>query len=154
VKATGERIPADTPGLELKYYDILAENYEGYTEQTVYWVDAPNVIIEGAELHSGAVHNMHIHGSYIEFTNIDGGANGGRALLTVVYASADNASSKVDASGGEGYFLALPATGGWGNYDGKASRLVDLNPGGDNFIRLTGGMGGFNIESITVSLMP
>jgi hypothetical protein len=153
VRSAGERKPADTPGLELKYYDMLAENYEGYTERTVYWADSPNTEIYLADFHGGAVHNMHIHGAYIEFANIYGG-RGGRALLTVNYASADNASAKVDTSVNQAHFLSLPATGGWGAFTGRASRLIDLNPGTDNFIRLTGGMGGFNIESVAVSLAP
>jgi len=151
VSAAGDRLPSDTPGLEMKYYDMLAENYEGYTEQTMYYADGQNVTTELAELQGNAVHNMHIHGAYIEFADIDGG-KGGRALLTVAYASADNSSAKIDINGDGGYFLALPSTGGWGNYTGKASRLINLDPGGNNIIRLTGGMGGFNIEAIIVSL--
>ena len=102
------------------------------------------------------MHNLHIENSYVEFSNIDGG-KGGKALLTVLYASADNASSKVDTSGdssGDGYFLKLPETGGWSNYDGEAKVLIDLNPGSDNIIRLTGGMGGFNVEAISISVIP
>ena len=156
LNAISKRIPANTPGLEMKYYDIKSENYSIYTEKTVYWADSSDCIIEKANLQNGSVHNLHIDGAYIEFNNIDGG-NGGKALLTVYYASAENSSSKVEASGAPnngGYFLKLPETGGWDNYDGQAKRLIDLNPGKDNFIKLTGGMGGFNVESISVSLMP
>ncbi|RKP48073.1 carbohydrate-binding protein [Cohnella endophytica] len=98
---------------------------------------------------------MHTEGSYIELTGVNGGA-GGKALLTVTYASADGgAAFKVDASGdpsGEGYFLSLPGTGGWSAYTGRASRLIDLKPGTDNVIRISGGMGGANVSLVTVSL--
>ena len=154
VNAVAKKIPSDTPGLEMKYYDMISDNYEEYTEKTTYKVNAPNCTVKVANLENGTVHNLHIEGSYVEFSGIDGG-KGGRALLTVIYASADNASSKVDASGdinGGGYFLKLPETGGWDNYTGKANRLIDLKPGGDNIIRLSGGMGGFNVKEIIISL--
>jgi len=156
VKTIGDRIPATTPGLEMKYYDIIADNYSVYTEKTVYWADGDNCTVEKAELQNGNVHNLHIDGAYVEFSNINGG-KGGRALLTVSYASAENAASKVESSGnpgGGGYYLKLTDTGGWGDYSGLAKCLIDLNPGSDNIIRLTGGMGGFNVDAIYVYLIP
>jgi hypothetical protein len=156
VNAVAPRIPSNTPGLEMKYYDLISDNYEEYTKKTTYFVDEPYCMIKIANLEGDTVHNLHIEGSYIEFSGVDGG-NGGKALLTVIYASADNASSKVDASGDinkTGYFLKLPDTGGWSNYDGKAKRLIDLKQGNDNVIRLSGGMGGFNVSEIIVSLVP
>ena len=156
IKAIGGRIPSNTPGLEMKYYDIKSDNYANYTEKTVYWADSSDCIIEKANLQNGNVHNLHIEGAYVEFSNIDGG-NGGKVLLTVIYASAENSSSKVETSGdinGGGYYLKLPKTEGWDDYSGQAKRLIDLKPGKDNIIRLTGGMGGFNVEAISVSLIP
>jgi len=156
VNSIGERTPKNTQGLETKYYDIVGDNYTEYTQKTVYWADGENFTAETANIENGNVHNLHIEGAYIEISDVDGG-NGGKALLTVTYASADNASAKVDASGdltGNGYFLKLMSTGGWDNYDGQAKCLIDLNAGNDNIIRVTGGMGGFNVESVTVLLIP
>ncbi|WP_028560112.1 family 43 glycosylhydrolase [Paenibacillus pinihumi] len=158
---TTDGVPAVGPrshATEIKYYDLINDNYDEYTQKTEYAMTASNVTIGGGAVRSGNnIENMHIAGSYIQLTGINGGA-GGKALVTVQYASADSgAAFKVDASGdtaGDGYFLALPGTGGWGNYTGKTSRLVDLNPGTNNTIKLSGGMGGANISKVIVSLIP
>ncbi|MFF2480335.1 family 43 glycosylhydrolase [Paenibacillus sp. NPDC058071] len=152
VSAVGPRSPAT----EIKYYDLINESFTEYTQKTEYAMNASNVTIGGGAVRPGAnVENMHTQGSYIQLSGINGGA-GGKALITVQYSSGDTgAAFKVDSSGdtaGDGYFLSLPGTGGWGNYTGRANRLIDLNPGTNNTIKLTGGMGGANISKVTVSL--
>lgn len=161
VVQTSEGVPAVGPrsqATEVKYYDLINENFDEYTQQTEYAMNGGNVTVGGgATLSNGNVENMHISGSYIQLNGVNGGA-GGKALLTVLYASADSgAAFKVDASGdpsGDGYFLGLPGTGGWGNYTGRTSRLIDLNAGANNVIRLSGGMGGANVSGVIVSLIP
>jgi len=161
VVQTPDGVPAVGPrsyANEVKYYDLINENFDPYTQKTEYAMNGSNVVIGGGATRSGGnVENMHSQGSYIQLSGIDGGS-GGKALLTVLYASADNgAAFKADASGdtaGDGYFLALPGTGGWGNYTGRANRLVDLNPGTNNVIKLSGGMGGANVSRVIVSLVP
>ncbi|TVX96683.1 family 43 glycosylhydrolase [Cohnella terricola] len=158
---TSEGVPAVGPrsrATEIKYYDLINENFDAYTQKTEYAMNGSNVTIGGGATRSGAnIENMHNQGSYIQLSGINGGA-GGKELLTVLYASGDSgAAFKVDASGdttGDGYFLSLPGTGGWGNYTGRTNRLIDLNPGANNVIRLNGGMGGANISRVIVSLKP
>lgn len=112
--------------------------------------------VTGANYNGTCVENMHISGAKAVFSGIDGGSKGGKALLTVHYSCGQNsdATAKVDTTAGEGYFLRLSRTDSWGDYSGAASCLVDLEPGAENEIVLNGGMGGFNIVYITVSLLP
>jgi arabinoxylan arabinofuranohydrolase len=154
VPAVGPRSAAT----EVKYYDLMNENYDEYTQQTAYTMSDSRVSFGGGATRSGGIiENMHNEGSYIQLDGINGG-EGGKALVTVLYASGDDrASFKVDASGdqaGEGYFLSLPGTGGWGNYTGRTNRLIDLEPGTNYYIRLSGGMGGANVSGVIVSLKP
>lgn len=161
VVQTSNGVPAVGPrshATEIKYYDIINNNYSEYTEKTEFAMNASNVTIGGGATRSGGnIENMHTQGSYIQLSGINGGA-GGKALLTVLYASGDSGTAfKADASGdtaAEGYFLSLPGTGGWGNYTGRTNRLIDLNPSTNNIIRLSGGMGGANVSRVIVSLIP
>ncbi|MGO4537403.1 family 43 glycosylhydrolase [Paenibacillus sp. 2TAB19] len=154
VPAVGPRSHAT----EVKYYDLINESFDEYTQKTEYAMNSSNVAFGGGATRSGdKIENMHTSGSYIQLNGINGGT-GGKALLTVLYASADGGSAfKVDASGdtaGDGYFLSLPGTGGWGSYTGRTNRLIDLNAGTNNIIRLSGGMGGANVSRVIVSLIP
>ncbi|MWC29803.1 family 43 glycosylhydrolase [Paenibacillus sp. MMS18-CY102] len=158
---TSEGVPAvgsRSTATEVKYYDLINASFDAYTQKTEYAMNAGNVTFGGGATRPGSnIENMHTQGSYIQLNGINGGA-GGKALLTVLYASGDSgAAFKVDASGdtaGDGYFLSLPGTGGWGNYTGRTNRLIDLNPGTNNIIRLSGGMGGANVSRVIVSLIP
>ncbi|WP_139992308.1 family 43 glycosylhydrolase [Paenibacillus paridis] len=160
VQTTGG-VPAvgpPSPATEIKYYDLINESFDQYTQKTEYAMNASNVSIGGGATRSGGtVENMHTQGSFIQLNGINGGT-GGKALLTVLYASGDSGTAfKVDASGdtaGDGYFLSLPGTGGWGNNTGRSNRLIDLNAGTNNVIKLGGGMGGANITGVSVSLVP
>ncbi|MDQ6421671.1 family 43 glycosylhydrolase [Paenibacillus sp. LHD-117] len=161
VVQTEDGVPAVGPpshATEVKYHDLVNENFDEYSLHTEYGMTHAAVSVGGGATRSGGnVENMHIEGSYIQIGGVDGGA-GGKALLTVLYASGDGgAAFKADASGdpaGDGYYLPLPGTGGWGNYTGRTNRLVDLNPGVGNVIKLTGGMGGANVSRVIVSLIP
>ncbi|BBI30836.1 hypothetical protein KCTCHS21_02350 [Cohnella abietis] len=161
VKQTTEGVPAVGPrskATEVKYRDLVGESFEKYTATTEFSMKGDNVSIGGGATRTNEnVENMHTEGSYIELTGVHGGA-GGKALLTVIYASADGgAAFKVDASGDsskDGYFLSLPGTGGWSTYTGRASRLIDLKANNDNVIRISGGMGGANVSQVIVSLVP
>lgn len=108
----------------------------------------------GVTVDSSSVKNMHQSGAYCEFGGVNGG-KGGKALVTVTYASMGNGSTKVETAAdtsGEGYFLRLPGTGGYMNYQ-TASCIVDLSAGAENVIHFAGGHG-YNIRSISVSLLP
>ncbi|MCL6459210.1 MAG: family 43 glycosylhydrolase [Gorillibacterium sp.] len=158
---TTDGVPAVGPrsqATEIKYDDLINESFDAYTRKTEYAMTSSSVSIGGGATRPDTnVENMHIQGSYIQLNGINGGS-GGKALLTVLYSSGDSGSAfKVDASGdtaGDGYFLSLPGTGGWGNYTGRTNRLIDLNPGTNNAITLSGGMGGANVSRVIVSLIP
>jgi len=155
IKAVGPRVSAGTPGLEVKFHELTgsADNSR-YTEKTVYPVTAANCKVVNADLLDGLVHNMQNGGAYIEFSAVDGG-RGGKALLTVVYASEGGAAAKADTGGdptGDGYFLKMSATGSWTDASGRAGCIIDLLPGKGNVVRLTGGMGGYNTKELVVAL--
>ena len=124
-----------------------------FTVKTDY--DLSKVTVEGgATVDTSSVKNMHIAGSYCEFGGVDGG-KGGKALLTVTYATMSKGNTKVNTAAdksGEGYFLRLPSTDSYMNYK-TATCIIDLNAGTDNVIRLNGGFG-YNIRGISVSLLP
>ena len=154
IRAIAPRVPTGTVGLEVKYHELSNGAEGSYTASTTYSVTAENCRIVNADLVDGLVHNMQNAGAYIEFSGIDGG-KGGRALISVTYATEGGAAGKVDASGdpeGSGYFLKMPSTGSWDSVTGCAGCLIDLLPGKDNVIRLSGGMGGYNTQKIVVSL--
>ena len=152
VEAVG---PAATEGnIEPKYSESGIQGVERYTVSTRYEVGDSRISLVNCNYNGGhtCIENMHNGGSSITITGVNGG-KGGKALLTVEYGSADNASSKVDTDLAEGYYLRLKKTGGWGDYSGVARVVIDLKAG-ENVIVLGGGMGGFNPVAFTVSLLP
>ena len=177
VSAVGDRVPANTPGLEAKFYDLEARyNYAGdyseFEEETVYTLASLyaggqlNVNEAQFQSNTGAVHNMERSGAYFEVTGINGG-NGGQAALTLIYASMDNSNVGIIVNGAAARFdnilrpngsgnhtLSLPSTGYWESpWGGRERLVVELKPGTDNTIRFNGGAGGFNIHTIVVTLM-
>ncbi len=58
-----------------------------------------------------------------------------------------------NATANTGYFLRFDPTTAWNDYTGVATCIVDLNPGTNNTIKLTGSMGGVNINGFSVSLL-
>ena len=102
------------------------------------------------------VHNMERNGAYADIPNVDGG-KGGRAMVEVEYSSANEGSLNLLANGkalDQGSRLDFESTGDWNTYVKTLRGVVDLEAGTDNTIRLTGGSGGYNIKSITVTLLP
>ncbi len=163
VKQTKEGVEAVGPPSESTERDgkllMSEEGFAKFTEKTTYDLTGAK-LAEGATLSGDqkVVENLHNSGAYVEFSGIDGG-KGGQAVLTLHYSNGDKGSTmKVDASGNksdEPYFLRVPGTGGWGIYDEESARcLIDLEPGAENVVRLTGGMGGVNVRGISISLLP
>lgn len=58
-----------------------------------------------------------------------------------------------NATANTGYFLRFDPTTAWNDYTGVSTCIVDLNPGTNNTIKLTGSMGGVNINGFSVSLL-
>jgi hypothetical protein len=108
-----------------------------------------------AEDHAAAgghcVQNMHLDRSYVEFTGVEGGDNGGRAHVSVHYATSDHGKFQLAVNGRDYSFLNFYPTGGWDSFTGETGLTVPLQPGKTNTIRLTGGHGGANIDYVTVT---
>jgi len=101
-----------------------------------------------------SAHELHLADSYLQFDQVSGGSNGGRATIGIHYATADNAKLDLLVNGVDYSFLNTPATGGWADYKGQACLTVPLGAGNTNIIRLGGGHGGVNVDYITVSHLP
>lgn len=128
---------------------IPLDEYPNKTEYSLANAEVGNGATKNA---NNVIENLHLSNSYVELKNINGGTKGGKAVLEVTYAAQGNASLKADTNGQGGYFVKITSTGSWSNYTGKTYCVVDLLPGNENTLRLTGGMGGANISGIAVYL--
>ena len=100
-----------------------------------------------------ALAGFHNKGSYGTFSGIDGGAAGGKAKIYIRYASQDGLPAvRVNVNGKD--YEAIPAmgNGSWSDYTAYACspEEVELKPGTNNTITLSGGYFGVNIASIIV----
>jgi len=139
--------------IEMRSYAFfagLSDGFDGFTLNRVYQATGDNVNVYLAEIleHTGAVHNLHIAGSYVEFTDVYGGA-GGRALLEVHYGTENGGLAEVFVNGTQ-YVLRCPATGGWEDFTGAAMVPIYLLAGINNTISI-GGLA-MNIKSIAIHL--
>jgi hypothetical protein len=136
--------------IETKIHLLTGENHEGYVLDKTYNVKDSNVSYgNGTTMGGQSLENMHISGSYAEFSAINGGS-GGRVLLQLDYARGDSAAGALQVKvGNKSYFLSCPATTGWGTFSNTYC-LIDLEPGLSNTIRLSGAA--VNIRSISIHL--
>ncbi|MDF2193235.1 family 43 glycosylhydrolase [Paraflavitalea sp. CAU 1676] len=86
----------------------------------------------------------------IEFNQVDGGRQGGRATLTIHYAAPAFARVKLFVNNADFSLLNTVTTGSPTAFIGKASLTVPLQPGKSNTIRIIGGWGEVNIDHISV----
>jgi beta-xylosidase len=107
--------------------------------------------VESNEQGEIVINHLQSAGSFCEFPNIDG-EKGGRAAIHIRYATAERlAKLNLTVNSHDYSLLNALSTGSLLDYSGRASITVQLEPGDDNMIRLTGGNGEVSIESITVS---
>jgi len=97
-----------------------------------------------------SVQNLHLAGAFVELNQVEGGKRGGQATIDVRYASAENAKIRLLVNGADYSLLNAFATGGWSKYNGHTSLTVPLGSGATNTIKLVGGNGGVNVDSISV----
>jgi len=97
-----------------------------------------------------SVHELHLENSSVQFNGI-GDSHGGRATITVHYATADDAKLQLWVNGADYSYINTMATGAWGNYTGRACLTVSLGAGNTNVVRFVGGHGGVNVDYITVT---
>lgn len=116
---------------------------------------AKGATVESDDSASGGrcVQNLHLAGSSLQISDIDGGRHGGRATIDVCYASEDKAKLRLLVNNLDYAFINTPATERWTEFKGNASMTVSLGAGKTNVVRLIGGTGGVNIDFITVTLL-
>ena len=102
----------------------------------------------------GSIHNLHLAGSSVQWSNVNGGDADGRATIDLYYAAQDKGKIHLDVNGVDYSFLNTPSTGDWSKYTGHSCITVSLNPGNSNVIKLNGGYGGVNLDHITVTPLP
>jgi hypothetical protein len=101
-----------------------------------------------------SIQNLNLADSYLQFANVDGGENGGRATIDIYFATDEKSKLRLSVNDADYSFVNTLSTGGWTNYTGHAYLTVPLNSGKTNTIKLTGGHGGVNVDYITVSPLP
>ncbi|WP_448902747.1 discoidin domain-containing protein [Eubacterium sp.] len=97
--------------------------------------------------------NMHLDGAQFTFNNIYGGKKGGKAKITVHYATNDTGAALKMSANGEEKILELASTNGWSNYTGEVSAQVNLKAGKNNTLTFAHYAGGVNVDYITVTLL-
>jgi len=113
-------------------------------------------IVESNDSSSGGkcVQNLHLAEAQLRINGVDGGAHGGRAHVSIHYASEDKAKLRFFVNDVDYSFLNAPSTGGWNVFTGHAGLTVPLCAGKANTIRLVGGHGGVNVDYLTVTPLP
>lgn len=117
---------------------------------------AGGAIIESDESASSGkcVQNLHLAEAYLHVSGVDGGAQGGRAHVSIHYASNDKAKLRLLVNDVDYSFLNASPTGGWNVFNGRAGLTVPLFAGKANTIRIVGGHGGVNVDYLTVTPLP
>lgn len=136
-------------------YESLHKTYDKseFVDKTDYGLT--NVEVKNANFNGKTISGFHVDNATATWSNINGG-KGGKALITVTYATPESAVALVNTTAdtaNTGYFLRFDPTTAWNDYTGVATCIVDLNPGTNNTIKLTGSMGGVNINGFSVSLL-
>jgi beta-xylosidase len=136
--------PADDPNPNALQYDANTATLDG----------GATVENNGATAGSTSIHNLHLDGSSVQWSNVSGGGTGGRATIDLCYAAQGNGKMRLTVNGIDYSFLNTPDTGDWSKYTGHSCLTVPLKAGKDNVIKLSGGYGGINLDHITVTQLP
>jgi Glycosyl hydrolases family 43 len=102
------------------------------------------------------VQNMHVAtNTFLEFTNVDGGLNGGLNSMDVHFAVQGSGSKlRVNVNGEDYSFINTLDTGGWSTFTGDSYLTIPLAPGPTNVILFTGGNGGVNPDYVAFTPLP
>jgi beta-xylosidase len=136
--------PVDDPSPNAVQYDGNTATVDG----------GATVEADDASTGRSSIHNLHLPGSSVQWSNVSGGDLGGRVTIDLCYAAQGGAKIHLDVNGVDYSFLNTLSTGDWSEYTGHSYLTVPLNPGGANVIKLGGGYGGVNLDHITVTPMP
>ncbi len=101
-----------------------------------------------------SIQNLNVPGSFLSFTNIDGGKQGGRATVTIHYAASQKGKLRLTVNDQDDSYMNTFSTGSWTNYTGNSGETVPLVAGKANTIKFDGGSGGVNVDYITISPLP
>ena len=127
------------------------DDFDGFVLNHVYDVMLDSVIAGGGAIKnpsSQIIQNLHIAGSYIEFTNVDGGS-GGQALLQLTYGrDGTGGLARITVNGEHVHAMRVAPSNGWYNFSGAAFLVVELEPGTNNTIRVDSFA--FNVRSLSV----
>lgn len=143
---TKEGVPAVDPA------PAPAPEIVRYAAETAVTANGAQVEDDDAAAGGKSVHELHLEDSYAQFNHIEE-SHGGRATITIHYATEDDAKLRLIVNGADYSFVNTLATGGWSTYTGQAFLTVPLGAGNTNTIRLAGGHGGVNVDYITVSCL-
>ena len=111
--------------------------------------------VEGdASIGGSSIHNLHLPGSLVCWSNVSGGKLGGRATIDLYYAAQGDGKIHLEVNQVDYSFLNILSTGDWSKYTGHSYLTVLLKPGNGNVIKLGGGYHGANLDHITVTPMP
>jgi hypothetical protein len=136
--------PADPPSSNAVRYDASTATVGG------------GATVEGDASNGGgsSIHNLHLAGSSVLWSDVTGGKAGGRATIDLYYAAQGDGKIQLDVNEVYYSFLNILSTGDWSKYTGHSYLTVLLKPGNGNVIKLGGGYGGVNLDHITVTPMP
>jgi len=118
-----------------------------------YTLMAKNAILEGGlEIRNGVAVNLARDNSFLMFTKAEG-YDGGRANLKIRYANGSGRLSRVRliVNDTDWSLLNLIPTRNWDTVDGDVDLTVPLKAGKTNVIKIVGGLGAAEIESVTVT---
>lgn len=113
--------------------------------------EAEQAVISSATVNGNYVTGFDAANAFIEFSKVKGEAKDGRATIRIYHANTSYAKLKLMVNGTDySYLNALP-TADMENCTGLISFTVKLNKGTNNTIKLIGGNGKVNIDSITIT---
>ncbi|MDR0570572.1 MAG: family 43 glycosylhydrolase [Clostridiales Family XIII bacterium] len=97
--------------------------------------------------------DLHVAGSTVTFSDVDGGVAGNRAMLVLHYSTPDDLPKlRLNVNGKDFNYINLPKTGGRSFFSEVTYTTQRLKPGKSNTITLTGGNGKVNLNYVEVIL--
>ena len=112
--------------------------------------------VENDSVASGgkSVQDLQLPGSYLQFSNVDGGEKGSRATIDICYAATDKGKLGLNVNAADYSFVNTFSTGGLNNYEGHSYFTVPLAPGKANVIKFFGGNGRVCVDYVTINPLP
>lgn len=149
---TREGVPAVGSAAGEEYPNGIYQSVKGYDVRNCEVSGGAKIDVKADDTGEAAVYNLYLENSKCTFNGIDGG-EGGRATIFIHYASGVQWTKFRVWVNGEDYSLInAKSTGSWADYTGVTQISVELEPGTNNTIDITGGYNGINIDGIVVGI--